>query len=170
MLFVPMKECTIDLIPSKAKVAIRNLEKENDSLRAEVAIYKGMNREVHGLSLDDDVYFSNDVNPKFYHLRSNCLVLAGKSTKIKVEKMEKAIDEGRIDCGFCGGKGIISDAAAEPDENSSSDMVYVCTSGTSKRYHSDRYCSALSRCSGEIEEVSVEEAEDMGRTPCHICY
>ena len=48
--------------------------------------------------------------------------------------------------------------------------VFVCTGGSSKRYHCDQYCKGLSRCSGEIEEVSEEEAEDMGRTPCKICY
>lgn len=52
----------------------------------------------------------------------------------------------------------------------SSGNVYICTGGSSKRYHCDRDCKGLSRCSGEIEEVSEEEAEDMGRTPCKICY
>ena len=50
------------------------------------------------------------------------------------------------------------------------DNVYICTGGSSKRYHCDPDCKGLSRCSGEIEEVSEEEAEDMGRTPCKICY
>ena len=48
--------------------------------------------------------------------------------------------------------------------------VYICTGGSSKRYHRGRDCKGLSRCSGEIEEVTEEEAEDMGRTPCKICY
>ena len=51
-----------------------------------------------------------------------------------------------------------------------SGSVYICTGGSSKRYHCDRDCKGLSRCSGEIEEVTEEEAEDMGRTPCKICY
>ncbi len=51
-----------------------------------------------------------------------------------------------------------------------SDNVYICTGGSSKRYHCDPDCKGLSRCSGEIEEISEEEAEDMGRTPCKICY
>lgn len=50
------------------------------------------------------------------------------------------------------------------------DNVYICTGGSSKRYHCDHDCKGLSRCSGEIEEVNEEEAEDMGRTPCKICY
>lgn len=52
----------------------------------------------------------------------------------------------------------------------SSGHVFICTGSSSKRYHSDRDCKGLSRCSGEIEEVSEEEAENMGRTPCKICY
>lgn len=48
--------------------------------------------------------------------------------------------------------------------------VYICTGGSSKRCHCDPDCKGLSRCSGEIEKVSEEEAEDMGRTPCKICY
>lgn len=48
--------------------------------------------------------------------------------------------------------------------------VYICTGSSSKRYHCDPDCKGLSRCSGEIEEISEEEAEDMGRTPCKICY
>lgn len=51
-----------------------------------------------------------------------------------------------------------------------SDNVYICTGSSSKRYHCDRDCRGLSSCSGEIEEISEEEAEDMGRTPCKICY
>lgn len=49
------------------------------------------------------------------------------------------------------------------------EAVYICTGGYSKRYHFDRFCSGLSNCRGEIEAVSVEEAEDEGRTPCHKC-
>lgn len=51
-----------------------------------------------------------------------------------------------------------------------SGTVYICTGGSSKRYHCDRDCKGLSRCSGDLEEVSEEDAEDMGRTPCKICY
>lgn len=50
------------------------------------------------------------------------------------------------------------------------ETVYICTGETSTKYHSDPDCRGLSRCSGEIEEISEEEAEDMGRTPCKICY
>lgn len=48
--------------------------------------------------------------------------------------------------------------------------VFICTGSSSERYHCDPDCKGLSRCSGEIEEISEEEAKDMGRTPCKICY
>lgn len=51
-----------------------------------------------------------------------------------------------------------------------STSVYICTGETSTKYHNNPECRGLSRCSGEVEEVSEEEAEDMGRTPCKICY
>ena len=50
-----------------------------------------------------------------------------------------------------------------------SQYIYVLEK-TSTKYHSDPDCRGLYRCSGEIEEVSEEEAEDIGRTPCKICY
>ena len=50
------------------------------------------------------------------------------------------------------------------------DKVYICTGGSSKRYHDDRDCRGLGNCSGAIRSVSLDEAEGMGRTPCRICY
>lgn len=49
-------------------------------------------------------------------------------------------------------------------------VVYVCTGGTAKAYHADPDCRGLSRCRGDIEEMSVEDAESEGKTPCRICY
>lgn len=57
-----------------------------------------------------------------------------------------------------------------PIKNDTSCSVYICTGETSTKYHCDLGCKGLSRCSGGIEEISEEEAEDMGRTPCKICY
>lgn len=50
-----------------------------------------------------------------------------------------------------------------------SDKVYICTGPQSHAYHTDRHCKGLDRCSGDIETVSVDEAEDMGRHPCGFC-
>lgn len=51
----------------------------------------------------------------------------------------------------------------------SANYVFICTGEKAKRYHLDRNCSGLSRCSKEIIEVTIEEAESKGRTPCKIC-
>ena len=48
--------------------------------------------------------------------------------------------------------------------------VYICVSTKSERYHAFKDCRGLQRCNHEIKEVSIEEAQKMGRTPCHICY
>lgn len=47
--------------------------------------------------------------------------------------------------------------------------VYVCTGSTAKRYHSIVDCKGLSKCSGEIIELTVAEAEDYEKTPCKMC-
>ena len=48
--------------------------------------------------------------------------------------------------------------------------VWVCTGGSSKRYHAYDNCKGLSKCSASVEEVTLEEAEMMERTPCKKCY
>lgn len=50
------------------------------------------------------------------------------------------------------------------------EYVYICTGPKSKCYHKTKNCQGLDRCSKEIEEVTLEEAENMGRTPCKGCY
>lgn len=54
--------------------------------------------------------------------------------------------------------------------NNSKDNVYICTGTQSKRYHKTEDCIGLSKCSRSIEEISIEEAEELGRTPCGYCY
>lgn len=50
------------------------------------------------------------------------------------------------------------------------EKVYVCKSASATRYHDSEECWGLNQCKSRIEKVSVEEAEDMGYTPCKICY
>ena len=45
-------------------------------------------------------------------------------------------------------------------------VVYIAASGNGTKYHSDPHCS---RMNGVIE-MSVEEAQAMGYTPCKKCY
>ena len=47
--------------------------------------------------------------------------------------------------------------------------VYICTGSSSKRYHSRKDCRGLSNCGGTIKEITMEQAEKQGRTPCKIC-
>ena len=48
--------------------------------------------------------------------------------------------------------------------------VYICVSGSSKRYHCDRDCRGLNNCEHTIRKVTVSKAKSMGRTPCKVCY
>lgn len=47
--------------------------------------------------------------------------------------------------------------------------VYICEGKYSKRYHSSPNCRGLDNCKGGVEKVTLEEAQKMGRTPCHVC-
>lgn len=48
--------------------------------------------------------------------------------------------------------------------------VYICTGPQSHRYHKTSSCPGLSRCSCDVEKVSLEQAKEMGRTECGKCY
>ena len=64
----------------------------------------------------------------------------------------------------CGGGG--NRQKKYPIENNT---VYVCSGSSAKRYHSVENCKGLSRCRGGVFEFSVEEAEEMGKSPCRMC-
>ena len=146
------------------------LEKENDSLRNQINIYMGMNKDVYSNSLEEIVYYIPSMNQSFYHVLPDCHGLVLESGRIKSETKEKAIEEGKIPCSICVGK-IMPDTEIKKESTElEEESVYICTGETSTKYHCDPDCRGLSRCSGEIEEVSEEEAENMGRTPCKICY
>ena len=57
--------------------------------------------------------------------------------------------------------------AVPTDSNS---KVWVCTGESSERYHAYSDCRGLSNCRASVEEISLQEAESMGRTPCRKCY
>lgn len=62
-------------------------------------------------------------------------------------------------------------AIASPvsESGAAADKVYVCTGGSSKKYHATANCTGLKSCKGRIVEMSKAEAEKLGRTPCKIC-
>lgn len=48
--------------------------------------------------------------------------------------------------------------------------VYICDGPYAEAYHNTPECTGLSSCSGSILEVTEQEAIDIGRRPCKICY
>ena len=66
--------------------------------------------------------------------------------------------------------GCGSAVAQHNDKEAKGETVYICTGGSSKRYHKTNKCKGLRNCGGRIIAISQAEAEDMGRTPCQICY
>ena len=48
--------------------------------------------------------------------------------------------------------------------------VWVCTGESSERYHAHNDCKGLRNCRASVEEISLQEAEGIGRTPCKKCY
>ena len=50
------------------------------------------------------------------------------------------------------------------------ERVYVCTGPMSQCYHRDSDCYGLENCSASVRAVSLQEARQMGRRPCKLCY
>ena len=48
--------------------------------------------------------------------------------------------------------------------------VYICTGPQSQCYHKTSSCRGLNSCSKDIRKISLEDAKNMGRRPCRICY
>lgn len=66
---------------------------------------------------------------------------------------------------------LLGHAESRPVETAGAEAkVYVCLGPSSKRYHKTSKCRGLKSCSKSIKEVTVSEAEKMGRTRCGICY
>jgi len=50
------------------------------------------------------------------------------------------------------------------------DSVYICVSKTGHKYHDNRECRGLAKCTHEIRKVSGAQASKLGYTACKICY
>lgn len=79
--------------------------------------------------------------------------------------MKKIIITLIVFIGFCSCASSNKQKKVKADEN----CVYVCTGGHAKRYHSVADCQGLSKCSSEVIELTVAEAEDYEKTPCKMC-
>ena len=55
-------------------------------------------------------------------------------------------------------------------DNGDATPVYICTGGSSEKYHSTDTCSALASCSKAVREVTLADAQSKGRTPCKRCH
>lgn len=47
--------------------------------------------------------------------------------------------------------------------------VYICNGPKSIAYHSTRNCNGLNNCSTTIREITISEANKIGRRACRIC-
>ncbi len=47
-----------------------------------------------------------------------------------------------------------------------STYVYICDSSGGKKYHFNKSCRGLSRCSHPIRKISLEKAQSIGKTLC----
>ena len=48
--------------------------------------------------------------------------------------------------------------------------VIVVMSNNAYAYHKTRNCTAVKKATHRVKEVTLEEAKEMGRKPCKICY
>lgn len=60
-------------------------------------------------------------------------------------------------------------SVSDTDAGGDATPVYICTGGSSEKYHSTDTCSALASCSKAVREVSLADAQSKGRTPCKRC-
>jgi len=61
---------------------------------------------------------------------------------------------------------VVSSVVAEYN---SQQKVYICTGSKAYAYHINKKCSGLSRCSGDIKQITLSEAEAQHRKPCKKC-
>lgn len=48
--------------------------------------------------------------------------------------------------------------------------VIIVMSNNAYAYHKTKNCTAVKKATHKIKEVTLEEAKEMGRKPCKICY
>ena len=48
--------------------------------------------------------------------------------------------------------------------------VYICNSSKAYAYHCNLNCPGLKHCTHSISKITLQEAENMGRSACRECY
>lgn len=54
-------------------------------------------------------------------------------------------------------------------DNQDSNEVLICEGENAYAYH-EHECQGFNECEASSEWVSIDEAQNMGRTPCGYCY
>jgi len=70
----------------------------------------------------------------------------------------------------CGKEDLTPTQKTELKKETVSYECYICTGGSSKRYHKHRDCRGLSNCGGSIIGMNKTDAINRDRTPCRICF
>lgn len=104
------------------------------------------------------VYISTSTMAKAYHKTKNCISLKNDQDKLKYVTLEYAKNLGRTPCKNCFGEMV-----------SNPSNVFVCTGGSSKKYHGLKDCRGLSSCNGSVVKMTVAKAKQAGRTACKLC-
>jgi hypothetical protein len=70
--------------------------------------------------------------------------------------------------------GIEAVPSLEKPANEKSDYksqaVFICDSRSAIAYHSTTDCSGLNRCTHQIVKISEDEAKQIGRRACKLCW
>lgn len=48
--------------------------------------------------------------------------------------------------------------------------VFICTGLKGEAFHQSNTCKGLSDCDGELGEVTISDALEIGLHPCKICF
>lgn len=104
------------------------------------------------------VYISTNPLAKKYHKTKSCISLTNDQTTLKYVTLAEAKRMGRTECKNCYGEKV-----------SNPTNVFVCTGGSSKKYHGLKECRGLSSCHGSIVKMTAAKAREAGKTACKLC-
>lgn len=104
------------------------------------------------------VFFSTSSMAKAYHKSKTCFSLKNDQDKLKYITLDDAKKMGHTACKNC---------YTEKKPAGSED--FVCTGGSSKKYHSNKDCRGLGSCKSTPKKIKLSEAKKAGRTACKMC-